>query len=77
MRILEEVGVAFRDPTALSDWRRFGAKVDDDKVFLDRHMVMELVGKAPNTFEMASRNPDRGITIAGPHTVFAPMGIVT
>ncbi len=73
MRILEEVGVAFRDPTALSDWRRYGAKVVDDKVFLDRHMVMELVGKAPAEFDMASRNPDRRITIGGPYTVFAPM----
>ena len=73
MGILEQVGIAFRDATALADWRRLGAKVEDDKVFLDRHMVMELVGQAPATFDMASRNPDRRITIGGPHTVFAPM----
>ena len=73
MAILEEVGVAFRDEQALADWRRLGAKVVDDKVFPGREMIMELVGKAPAEFDMASRNPQRRITIGGRSTVFAPM----
>ena len=32
MSILEEVGVVFRDPIALEDWKRAGAKVDGERV---------------------------------------------
>jgi trimethylamine--corrinoid protein Co-methyltransferase len=73
MRILEEIGVSFRDDTALDDWRRIGATVKDDRVFIDRHMVMELIGRAPSEFEMVARNPNRRIRIGGRNTVFGPM----
>jgi trimethylamine--corrinoid protein Co-methyltransferase len=34
MRILEEVGVVFRDPIALEDWRKAGVRVDGERVYL-------------------------------------------
>ena len=73
MRILEDVGVSFRDPTAIADWKRLGATVRGERVHIDRHLVMELIAKAPGKFEMASRNPDRAISIGGRNVVFAPM----
>ena len=36
MDILENVGVQFRDPIALEDWRKTGAKIKDERVYLDR-----------------------------------------
>ena len=33
MAILEEVGVVFRDPIALDDWKRAGAQVREDRVY--------------------------------------------
>ena len=39
MAILEEVGVDFRDPRALDDWRAAGAAVDGDRVRFDRHQI--------------------------------------
>ena len=36
MHILENVGVVFRDEIALADWRKAGAKVDGETVYLDR-----------------------------------------
>ena len=39
MSILEEVGVIFRDEIALADWKRAGAKVIADRVYLDRELV--------------------------------------
>ena len=47
MDILENVGVVFRDPIALEDWRRAGAKVEDETVFLDRGLVRELIATIP------------------------------
>ena len=34
MDILEQVGVQFRDPVALDDWKRAGAKVTGEMVHL-------------------------------------------
>ena len=42
MDILENIGVVFRDDIALDDWRRAGAKVEGDRVYLDRGMVRDL-----------------------------------
>ena len=47
MHILENVGVVFRDPIALDDWRKAGAKVVDETVFLDRGLVRELIKTIP------------------------------
>ena len=40
MDILEEVGVVFRDPQAIADWKAAGADVrDDDRVHLDLSLI--------------------------------------
>ena len=46
MDILENVGVVFRDDIALADWRRAGAKVVGDRVYLDRGLVRDLIATA-------------------------------
>ncbi|TXH33439.1 MAG: trimethylamine methyltransferase, partial [Rhodospirillaceae bacterium] len=43
MAILEDVGVIFRDPIALDDWKKAGADVRGERVHLDRGLVMELI----------------------------------
>ena len=44
MSILENVGVIFRDPIAIADWKSAGAEVrDGDRVHLDRELVRELI----------------------------------
>ena len=44
MAILEDVGVIFRDPQAIDDWKSAGADIrDDDRVHLDRNLVRELI----------------------------------
>ena len=73
MQILEDIGIAFRDEAALEQWRKTGATVADDHVYPDRGMIMELVGKAPEKFAMASRNPERAVEIGGRNSVFIPM----
>ena len=73
MAILEDVGVVFRDPIALSDWKRAGAKVDGERVHLDRGLVRDLISTIPSEFTYHARNPSRNVRLGGRHTVFVPM----
>ena len=73
MDILENVGVQFRDDIALEDWRRVGAKVDGDRVYLDRGLVRELIATIPSQFTYHARNPQNNVQLGGRHSVFVPM----
>ena len=56
MDILEDVGVIFRDPIALDDWRRVGADVRGERVHLDRALIRDLIATIPETFTYHARN---------------------
>lgn len=73
MDILENVGVHFRDPVALDDWRRAGARVDGELVHLDRGLVRELIATIPAEFTYHARNPANNVRLGGRHSVFVPM----
>jgi len=73
MGILEEVGVVFRDPIALEDWKRAGADVRGETVHLDRGMVRELIATIPSRFTLHARNHDNDLPFGGDHSIFVPM----
>ena len=73
MAILEEVGVVFRDDIALEDWRKAGAKVDGERVYLDRGLVRELIASIPSGWTYRARNPERSLPFGGKHSIFVPM----
>ena len=73
MDILENVGVQFRDDIALADWKRAGAKVVGEMVYLDRHLVRELIAMIPETFTYHARNPANSLPFGGDHGIFVPM----
>ncbi|WP_136439630.1 trimethylamine methyltransferase family protein [Pacificoceanicola onchidii] len=73
MDILENVGVVFRDPIALEDWRRAGAKIDGETVYLDRGLVRELIKTIPSDFTYHARNPANNLRLGGRNAVFVPM----
>ncbi|MBY6114206.1 trimethylamine methyltransferase family protein [Mameliella alba] len=73
MHILENVGVVFRDPIALEDWRRAGAKVEGETVYLDRHLVRELISTIPESFTYHARNPANDLPFGKDHSIFVPM----
>ena len=50
MRIVEDLGVEFRDEEALAAWRRAGAEVEGQRVRAPRGLLMDLVAKAPRRF---------------------------
>ncbi|MBO6854178.1 MAG: trimethylamine methyltransferase family protein [Marivivens sp.] len=73
MHILENVGVQFRDDIALADWRRVGAKVEGERVYLDRGLVRELIATIPSDFTYHARDPKKNVRLGGRHSVFVPM----
>ncbi|MDA5558764.1 trimethylamine methyltransferase family protein [Shimia sp. MMG029] len=73
MDILENVGVQFRDDIALEDWKKAGAKVEGEMVYLDRGLVRDLIATIPSDFTYHARNPANNVRLGGPHSVFVPM----
>lgn len=73
MDILENVGVRFRDDIALADWKRVGAKVVGEMVYLDRHLVRELIASIPESFTYHARNPANNLPFGKDHAIFVPM----
>jgi trimethylamine--corrinoid protein Co-methyltransferase len=73
MSILENVGIVFRDPIALEDWRKAGADVRGEVVHLDRGLIRELIKTIPSDFTYHARNPDRNVRLGGKHSIFVPM----
>ena len=72
LKILEEIGIDFRDPESLEIWRQAGADVQGERVHIPGELVQALVAKAPARFTLNARNPERSVEIGGEHTVFAP-----
>ncbi len=73
MHILENTGVHFRDPIAIADWKKVGAKVVGETVYLDRHMVRELISTIPSDFIYHARNPAHNLPFGNDHSIFVPM----
>ena len=73
MDILEEVGVVFRDPIALDDWKRAGASVRGERVHFDRNMVRELIASIPSDITLHARDPEKSVALGGANAVFVPM----
>jgi len=74
MAILEEVGVVFRDPQAIEDWRRAGADVrGGSRVHLDRGLVRELMSSIPTSLTYHARNPANNLPFGHDHVIFVPM----
>jgi len=73
MAILEEVGVVFRDPRALADWRAAGADVRGERVHLDRGLVRDLIATIPAEVTLHARDPAKTVTLGGGRSIFVPM----
>ncbi|MEP3114874.1 trimethylamine methyltransferase family protein [Nisaea sp.] len=67
MRIIEEIGIEVMSADARRRLREAGAETDEGTgiVRMDRALVMDLVGKAPETFTLTPWNPERAVTIGG------------
>lgn len=73
MAILEEVGVDFRDPIALEQWKAAGAEVQGERVRFDRELIRELISSIPETLTLHARNPQNHVPLGGNQSIFVPM----
>ncbi len=73
MRILEDIGIEFRDEVALSTWREAGADVTHTRVRIPRQLVAEKLALAPSRFTFHGRNPERSVEVGGRSMAFAPV----
>lgn len=76
MRILENTGLDFLDAESIDLWEQAGARVDRNAqhIWVDRGLLMELVGRAPERFTWRARNPAHNVDIGGTTITFAPQG---
>lgn len=74
IRILEEIGTDVLDERARALLADAGQTVEDTRVRWDREFVEEMVAKAPSSFTLHARNPERTVTIGEGGPVLAPVG---
>src|ERR671930_2050789 len=63
MRILEEIGLDILHERARALLAGAGLGVEDARVRFDRGFVLEQVAKAPSTFPLRARNPERSLEV--------------
>jgi trimethylamine--corrinoid protein Co-methyltransferase len=74
--VLEQIGMRFLEGESRKRLRQAGARVDESEqlVRFDRELVRSLCRKAPGTFTLRARNPERDLVIGGNRVVFASIG---
>ena len=72
MRILSELGIRVMSSNVMDIFEAAGALVDRDAsiIRIDESIVLEAVSKAPPTFTLTSRNPEKKLTIGGQNLCF-------
>lgn len=69
--VLANAGVKFQHPTALDIFRRSGAKVDGNTVFIHEGMLREAIASIPSSFLLLGRERENDVLIGGSFPVFA------
>ena len=74
-RILEEAGLEIRSVKARDVYRTHGAIIDDatETVHIGRDIVEAMCAKAPASFVLHARNPDRHLHVGGNVVNFGPV----
>ena len=72
MRIVESIGVDFRDAESLEIWKKTDAEIQGERVRVSRDTLMALVDQAPSEYVHHARNPERTVTVGGRSMVVSP-----
>jgi trimethylamine---corrinoid protein Co-methyltransferase len=70
LRIMEEVGVVFSYAPAREILAKGGAKVDGHRVYFPKGMVEREIKKAPSSFTIYARNPEKNVLINTQKTAY-------
>ncbi len=63
VKILEETGVVFQSDEAVEIFKKHGAKVDGQRVYITKDMTDKALSTLVRTYDLHSRNPERTVTI--------------
>ncbi len=72
MRIVERIGVDFRDAESLGIWKKTDAEIQGERVRVSRDTLLALVDQAPSEYVHHARNPERTVTVGGRSMVVSP-----
>ena len=77
LRVLEEIGILFLNDDALTILEKEGCDVDWDtkNVRFDRGFIIEQLKKAPASFTLTPRNPDKEIIWGGRHFTYGHVAL--
>jgi len=73
LQILEEIGIDMGDPQAVAVFKKRGARVEGQRVFLPSRLVEAQIKKAPRRFTLHARNPQNNVVVGGGNILFAPV----
>jgi len=74
LKLLAEQGMRVLNTRAIKYYRRAGATVDGNMVFLDPGLVMDRLATVPRTFSIAARNRAKDLRFGGNDVVFSTVG---
>ncbi len=63
LKILKETGIQFHSADALDLFKKNGATVEGQTVFINEKMVTDALATCPSTFEWTARNPAHTVTV--------------
>ena len=72
MRILNRVGVAFKDSKTVEIFKTHGFRTEGEKVFFEEAQVLNALKTVPSEFTILARNSEKNIKIGGDHFAFGP-----
>ncbi len=71
MKILEKTGIKYLHEEALEIFKKNGARVEGDVVYMTEDEIMGWIKKAPSSFKLYARNPKYDIEIGGDKVLYA------
>lgn len=72
IEILEQTGVDFKYEPALEVFRKAGYKVEGERVYITEGQILDNMKKAPSSFTVYAKNPDKNVYLGGSNITFAP-----
>ncbi|MCR6546372.1 trimethylamine methyltransferase family protein [Dehalobacterium formicoaceticum] len=72
MEILETVGVEFTYDPAIAIFKEWGQRIEGHRVYFQRSFVEEMVQKAPASFTLHARNPEKNVQCNHRDIIFTP-----
>jgi trimethylamine--corrinoid protein Co-methyltransferase len=72
MQILEEVGVEFTYDPAIAVFKEHGQRIEGHRVYFQRTFVEEMIRKAPTSFTLHARNPEKNVQCNHQDIIFTP-----